>query len=112
MPRSTVLVLQPNRGETFYFATSTLNSITEVTDKRVVRENLGTFEELRHSLLKDEEAGEWKWYYGKAGRVELRTAPLKGVLNRSGFAAERGAVGSDVAVRRSGSGLMVSGPIV
>ena len=60
-------------GSTVWFATSSLSNMTDVSNKRKVRSGLGSWSEWRHSIIKDVEAGEWKWYYGSAGKVELRT---------------------------------------
>ena len=71
----------PGVGEDVYFATSSLSNMTEVHNKRVVGDNVG-WEMIRHSMVKDIEVGEWRWYYGdfssKPRTIKLRTAPLEG----------------------------------
>lgn len=69
----------PGVGEDVYFATTDINSMTEIRDKRVVYDDIGRH--IRHSLVKDTEAGEWKWYYSdyndNPNTIRVRTAPLQ-----------------------------------
>ena len=60
-----------------FFATSSLNNPQEIADVRLVFAN----NEQTHEIIKDTEAGEWKWYYTPywEGTVKLRTAPLEGM---------------------------------
>ena len=66
----------PGEGKDVYFATSSLNNMTSVSNKRVVCDNVGW--QVRHSIVKDVAGGKWRWYYSVIGSIRMRTAPLEG----------------------------------
>ena len=105
----------PGVGEDVYFATTDINAMTEIRNKRVVYDDVGWH--IRHSLLKDTEAGDWKWYYSDynddPNTIRVRTAPLQdntAVSAPSSLAADRnGDPAAAYTVTRSGSRVTVSG---
>lgn len=98
----------PGDGEDVYFATTALDNMLEVTDKRVVRENIG-FQEYRHSIIKDVEAGEWKWYYSGFSKVSLRTAELDDVGRERSRWGNHTDPGGRLSIRRLHDRLTVGG---
>ena len=60
-------------GSELRFATSTMSNMTTVSNVRAWKGNVHS---ANNAILKDEETGEWRWYYSTAKNTYLRTAPI------------------------------------
>lgn len=61
-----------------YFATTSLDNMTQVTSERVIHSK-----GQKHNIIyKDVGAGIWRWYYSvkNAGTIQLRTHPIEGTI--------------------------------